>query len=94
MERFTGAPPPSLFHFHLAALPLFLLPVFYWSAARARSIDGFRAGVLWARLGGGGLVLLATLLDRPVLWGVYVVVGLLDWGFGALHFGLWNRGRS
>ena len=79
------------FHFALGALPLFVLPVLYHGAARAGDTEPFRIPVLWARAGGGGLILLGVLLFQPPLAWIYVAVGLGDWAWAILHLGLWRR---
>jgi len=88
-----GHPVQEPFFFFLAALPLLLLPVLYVAAARAEDLDEFRPPVLWARVGGGAMVILFTLVLRPpVLW-LYLLVGGLDLAWAAIHFSLWRPPR-
>ena len=86
-----GAPVRDPFHFHLAALPLLLLPALYGAAARAADPDPFRPAVLWARGGGGALLLAFTAAFRPEAPAVYVAIGALDLAWAALHAALWRR---
>lgn len=93
--RFLGHPDPSSpFHFRLAALPLLLLPALYLGAARARELQAFRLPVLWARGGGGSLVILGALIHRPDATWIYLAVGALDLGWGALHLILWREASA
>jgi hypothetical protein len=79
------------FYFLLGALPLFLLPALYVSAATARETEPFRLAVLWAR-GGGGLALVGlTAWTRPGVAWLFVVLGVLDLLWAGLHGGLWRR---
>ncbi len=80
----------SEFYFHLAALPLLVLPVLYAGAARSPAVDAFRPSVLWARGGGGAFVLILAALLRPVGAGVFVAVGAADLGWALVHAVLWR----
>jgi hypothetical protein len=86
-----GQPLPDRLHFHLALLPLVLLPALYVSAARATDPDPFRPAVLWARTGGGVLILLATALWRPEAVWIYASIGVGDLAWAGVHWGLWRR---
>lgn len=90
----VGSPVPgSTFFFRLAALPLFVLPVLYVSAAHAPAVDAFRAPVLWARGGGGAFVLVLTALVRPGAAGVFLAVGAADLVWALVHALLWRAPR-
>jgi hypothetical protein len=86
-----GAPVADRFLFTLALLPLFVLPVLYRAAARASDLAPFRLPVLWARAGGGGLILVLTLVLRPGAAGIYLAIAVVDLGWAALHAALWPR---
>jgi hypothetical protein len=91
LRRAMGAPVSDPFHFQLAALPLFLLPVLYLAAARAADPDPFRPAILWARGGGGACLLVLVAAHRPPAPWLYVVIGALDLGWALLHAALWRR---
>lgn len=78
------------FYFALASAPLFVLPVLYGVAALSESPDGFRAPVLWARGGGGLLIVLLAILHRPGAAWLFVLIGGLDLGWAVLHAVLWR----
>jgi hypothetical protein len=84
---------PSPFLFSLAALPLLILPVLYVAAARAEDLDEFRPPVLWARTGGGLMLILFTLIHSPGAAWIYVLVGGLDLAWAVVHFFLWRPPR-
>ncbi len=94
LERMGYPRPHPVFLFYLSALVLFLLPALYLAAARAPEVAPFRAPVLWARGGGGFLVVLLAVLFPPDGAWVYLAVGAADLLWAALHAGLWNRGRA
>jgi hypothetical protein len=85
--------PEPVYLLYLATLPLFLLPALYVAAARAAEVDAFRVPVLWARGGGGWLVILLALLFPPPGAWIYVAVGVGDLVWLVVHLALWNRGR-
>lgn len=87
-----GHPVTEPFLFLLAATPLLILPVLYWSAAAAGAPRSFRAPVVWARFGGGAFILALTLWYRPPGAAVFVAVALADFAWGAWHAAAW-RGR-
>jgi len=89
-----GYPVEEPFFFSLAALPLLILPVLYVAAARAEDLDEFRPPVLWARTGGGLILVLFTLIHSPGAAWVFLLLGALDLGWAALHFSLWRPPRS
>jgi hypothetical protein len=82
------------FYFTLAAAPLLLLAVLYAVAAVSRPIDVFRAPVLWARGGGGVIILLLTAVHRPGAAWLFFVIGAVDLLWAALHAALWRTARS
>ena len=89
-----GHPVPEPgFYYTLGALPLLILPVLYGSAARSSAIDAFRPAVLWAR-GGGGLLLLGLTqrLGPEPAW-IFLTIGLLDIGWAVVHRVLWRAPR-
>jgi hypothetical protein len=87
-----GAPVDEFrFHFYLSALPLLVLAVLYATAARAADPDPFRVPVLWARAGGGALLVLLALFLNPPAAGLFVLVGGIDLGWAVLHALLWAR---
>lgn len=86
-----GAPVSGFpFYFALASIPLFILPVLYSVAAFSHPMDGFRAPVLWARGGGGLLIILFVILHRPGAAWLFTVIGLVDLGWAVLHAALWR----
>jgi len=93
LER-LGHPVPAPFFFSLAALPLLILPVLYVAAARAEDLDEFRPPVLWARTGGGLMLILFTLIHSPGASWIYILVGALDLAWAAVHLFLWRPPRS
>lgn len=86
------APGGSSFLFHMAALPLLLLPVLYVSAARAKDTKAFRPAVLWARGGGGAVLLMLVLVHRPEAGEIYALLGVADLVWATLHALLWRKG--
>jgi hypothetical protein len=89
-----GHPVPEPgFYFTLATLPLLLFPVLYVAAAWAEDIDAFRAPVLWARAGGGLILLVFTVVLRPGAMWLFLLISLIDLVWAGLHAGLW-RGRA
>jgi hypothetical protein len=78
------------FYFLLAGLPLLILPVLYMTAARSAAIGAFRPAVLWARGGGGLLIVLLTLWLRPGVAWLFFGIGLLDLAWALLHRTLWR----
>ncbi len=90
-----GAPLPlgALFFFRLSALPLLLLPALYLSAAVAGDPGPFRPAVLWARGGGGAILIALALLHRPQPLWLFLGVGVVDVAWWVLHATLW-RARS
>jgi hypothetical protein len=89
-----GHPVQEPFFFSLAALPLLLLPVLYVAAARAEDLDEFRPPVLWARTGGGFILILFTLILTPGAAWIYLLVGGVDLTWAGVHFFLWRPPRS
>jgi hypothetical protein len=83
--------PEPYFYLPLATLPLILLPVLYLAAARAGDCDPFRAPVLWARGGGGGVILMIALLEAPTGMGLLVAIGIVDLLWAGIHGALWRR---
>lgn len=81
----------SPFYFRLAALSLLLLPVLYLAAARSPGVDAFRAPVLWARGGGGAIVLILAAILRPAPAWLFVLLGTADLAFALVHAFLWRR---
>lgn len=84
----TGGSP---FYFRLAALSLLLLPALYLAAARSPGVDAFRAPVLWARGGGGAIVLILVAILRPAPAWLFVTLGAADLAFALVHAVLWRR---
>jgi hypothetical protein len=87
-----GAPLPAgaLFFFRLAALPLLLLPALYLAAAAAGDPGPFKAAVLWARGGGGAILIGLALLHRPEPLWLFLGVGVADLAWWAVHGLLWR----
>jgi hypothetical protein len=87
-----GAPLPAgaLFFFRLAALPLLLLPALYLAAAVAGDPGSFKAAVLWARGGGGAILIGLALLHRPQPLWLFLGVGVADLAWCAVHGLLWR----
>ena len=81
---YTGAPDSPFYS--LSTLPLFVLPLVYVAAARARDTREFRLPVLGARLLGGLLVIGWVLWQRPEAPAVYVTIGVVDWVWAGLHY--------
>jgi hypothetical protein len=81
---------PALYWFRISALPLFLLPLVYLTAARSRHIDSFRTPIIALRGLGGALVLASLLLGPRPAW-LVLVIGVLDLGWALLYFVLWRR---
>ena len=79
----------ALYWFRLSALPLFILPVLYLSAARSSHLDAFRLPVIALR-GLGGCLVIASLAFGPRPAWLVLVIGLLDLGWACLYFGLWR----
>ena len=90
--RLLGAPleGSAAYWFRLSALPLLILPVFYFSAARSQYLDAFRTPVLALRGLGGGFVLASLLLGPRPAW-LVAVVGLLDLAWAVLYLKLWRQ---
>jgi hypothetical protein len=78
------------FLFRLASLPLWILPALYLTAARSPNPDPFRPAVLWARLGGGFILIAVALLDRAHPLALFLAVGAADLLWGAIHALLWR----
>lgn len=91
MEAWGHPVPEPGFYFLLGSLPLLVLPMLYLSAARSEALDAFRPAVLWARGGGGGLVLLLTLTLHPAVSWMFLTIGILDLGWALLHRILWRH---
>jgi len=87
-----GAPLPAgtLFFFRLAALPLLLLPALYLAAAAAANPGPLMAAVLWARGGGGAILIGLALLHRPQPLWLFLGVGAADLAWCAVHGLLWR----
>ena len=81
---------PDPFLMRLAALPLLILPVLYWTAARTREIDDFKIPVLWARGFGGVCILVLALVFTPPHMTLYIAIGLLDGLWWGIHRLLWR----
>ena len=79
------------FYFSLATLPLFLLPVLYTIAAFSDSIAGFRPAVLWARAGGGLMIILLTGVHNPEAAWVFWCIGIIDLGWAGIHALMWRE---
>ena len=91
LEALGHPVPEPGFYFLLAALPLLLLPALYLSAARSESLNAFRPAVLWARGGGGAIVLLLTLSLQPAVSWLFLAIGALDLGWAVLRRLLWRH---
>lgn len=81
----------ALFYFHLASLPLWILPVLYWTASRAVDPDPFRGPVLWARGAGGAAILFLVFAIPPEVRWIFAAIGVIDLGWAVLHAALWRR---
>ncbi len=90
-----GAPLPAdaLFFFRLSVLPLLLLPALYLAAATAGDPGPFKAAVLWARGGGGAILICLALLHRPQPLVLFLGLGAADLAWCSVHGLLW-RARS
>ena len=64
------------------------------AASRTEHIDVFKMPVLWARDGGGVLVIALCFWLRPPAPYVYWLIGIVDICWGVLHFQLWKPGLS
>jgi hypothetical protein len=84
-------PDHALFYFMLATLPLFLLPGLYLAAARAPDVDPFRGAVLWARGGGGSLLILCAIAYQPPPTPMFILIGVLDLAWAAFYYLIWRR---
>jgi hypothetical protein len=89
-----GHPVRDSFYFALAVLPLLLLPVLYVTASRAETIDEFRPPVLWARVGGGFIVILFALIFSPRAAWLFFLIGGLDLVWAGVHLALWRPPRN
>jgi hypothetical protein len=81
---------PALYWFYLSALPLFLLPFLYVTAAHSPHLDAFRTPVLAMRGLGGALVLASLWLGPRPAW-LVALIGLVDLGWAGLYFLLWRQ---
>ena len=81
---------PALYYFRLSALPLCVLPLVYFAAARSVHVDAFRLPVLGLRGLGGALVLASLVLGPRPAW-LVLTIGLLDLAWAWLHAMLWRR---
>ena len=88
-----GHPVPdhAAFYFALGALPLLLLPALYVAASRAADLGPFRLPALWARAGGGGMLVFLSIAFRPEPIWIFLAIGILDGMWAALHAILWRR---
>ncbi|NNF08438.1 MAG: hypothetical protein HKN21_16880 [Candidatus Eisenbacteria bacterium] len=84
-------PPEDRFLLYLSVLPLMVLPVLYWRAATTRDALRYRIPVLWARGGGGAMILALTLWLKPEGTWVYLSIGAIDIGWAFLHAVLYRR---
>lgn len=91
-----GAPLPdgTLFFFRLSALPLLLLPALYLSAAVAGDPGPFRPAVLWARGGGGAILIGLALIHIPQPLWLFLGLGAADLVWCAVHGLLWRARPS
>ena len=93
MDALGHPVPEPGFYYMLGALPLLVLPVLYASAARSSAIDAFRPAVLWARGGGGLLLLGLTLRLEPEPAWIFFTVGIADVLWAGIHRLLWSAPR-
>jgi hypothetical protein len=90
-----GHPVPEPgFYFTISILPLVILPVLYVAAAWAQDVDAFRAPVLWARAGGGLMLLVFTLVLRPGAMWLFVLISVIDLVWAGVHAALWRGSAS
>lgn len=82
------------FYLYLGALPLLLLPALYLVAARSAAVDAFRPAVVWARGGGGSILILLTVLLGPPVPGLFMAIGVADLLWLAVHLRLWAASRD
>lgn len=79
------------YYLYLGALPLFILPVLYGAAALSEeSLDAFRLPVLWARGGGGAVLMLLTVFHEPPASWLFHVIGAADLLWATVHAYLWR----
>lgn len=94
MEALGHPVPEPGFYFAMGALPLLVLPVLYATAARSPALDAFRPAVLWARGGGGMLLLSLTVRLQPAAAWLPATIGILDLAWAGLHRLLWRPAKD